>query len=103
MYAIFETGGKQYRVSPGDVLEVELLAGDRAESVQFDRVLMVGGEGAPRLGQPTVRGAVVHASVLGRIRAPKVLVFKKKLRKGYKRLNGHRQDFHRVRIDSIAG
>ena len=68
-----------------------------------DRVLMVGGEGEPRVGSPTLDGASVSASLVDAVRGPKILVFKKKRRKGYKRLRGHRQDLHRVRIDAIDG
>jgi large subunit ribosomal protein L21 len=102
MYAVIETGGKQYRVKAGDVLEVELLARDsEADSVVFDRVLMVG-EGADiKVGNPVVEGAEVRASRVADVRGPKIVVFKKKRRKGYRRKNGHRQDLLRVRIDEI--
>ena len=104
MYAIIETGGKQYRVQPGDVIDIELTeASDSGDAIQFERVLMVGGEGEPRVGSPTVDGATVSGSLVDAVRGPKILVFKKKRRKGYKRLRGHRQDFHRVRIDAIDG
>ena len=102
MYAVIETGGKQYRVEKGDVIDVELLAGADEESgpITFDRVLMVGGE-APRVGTPTVSGAQVTGRLVDSIRGPKIRVFKKKRRKGYKRLNGHRQDLLRIRIEKI--
>ena len=104
MYAIIETGGKQYRVQPGDVIDVELTqASESGEAIQFDRVLMVGGEGEPRVGSPTLDGTSVSGSLVDAVRGPKILVFKKKRRKGYKRLRGHRQDLHRVRIDAIDG
>lgn len=102
MYAVIETGGKQYRVTPGDVIDVELTGADQ-ETVQFDRVLLIGGEGDARVGTPTVSGASVSASLLGEVRGDKIIVFKKKRRKGYKRTTGHRQDLHRVRIESIDG
>jgi large subunit ribosomal protein L21 len=102
MYAVIETGGKQYRVSKGDVIDIER-TGDQGDSLEFDRVLMVGGEGEPRLGTPTLSGAKVSAALLGEVRGDKVIVFKKKRRKGYKRTNGHRQDLLRVRIESIDG
>lgn len=116
MYAVIETGGKQYRVEPGDVLDVERLraTGDVDESadaeasesadaeVVFDRVLMVGGgDGEPVIGTPTVDGANVVADRVGDVRGPKVIVFKKKRRKGYQRKNGHRQNLLRVRIRDI--
>ena len=101
MYAIIETGGKQYRVQDGDVLDVELDAASEGESIQFDRVLLVGNEGQVTVGDPLVANASVSATAVGEVRAPKVLVFKKKRRKGYKRTQGHRQNLLRVRIDGI--
>ena len=104
MYAVIETGGKQYRVTPGDVLDVELLpltATDKGSAVAFDRVLLVGGDAGITMGQPTVAGAQVNASLVGELRGPKIRVFKKKKRKQYRRTNGHRQDLLRVRIDTI--
>jgi large subunit ribosomal protein L21 len=101
MYAVIETGGKQYRVAPGDVIDVELLP-EAGETVRFDRVLMIGGdEGAARVGNPLLDGAAVTASLLGDVRGPKIRVFKKKKRTTYRRTRGHRQDYHRVRIDEI--
>lgn len=100
MYAVIETGGKQYRVQPGDVIDVERTpAGDG--NVTFERVLFVSGDAGPQVGSPLVAGAEVTASVVGEIRGPKIKVFKKKRRKGYKRLRGHRQDVLRVRIDDV--
>lgn len=104
MYAVIETGGKQYRVQAGDVLDVELLPGlgPRGSEVEFDRVLAVGGgKGKPKLGRPVVSGARVTGVVLDRVRAPKVHVFKFKRRKRYRRLRGHRQDLARVRIAEV--
>lgn len=102
MYAVIETGGKQYRVEPGDVIDVERLpaAGDE-DKVVFDRVLMVGGDGDVKVGDPVLSGAAVDAVRVADVRAPKILVFKKKRRKGYRRKNGHRQDLLRVRIENI--
>ena len=105
MYAVIETGGKQYRVREGDVVDVELSAlgsgGDSDEDeIRFDRVLLVGGDDV-KIGTPVVSGASVSASVVGRVRGPKIKVFKKKRRKGYKRTQGHRQNLARVRIDAI--
>ena len=100
MYAIIETGGKQYRVQTGDVLEVENTGSD--DEITFDRVLAVGGDGEARLGTPIVEGAVVKASVVSNVRGPKIKVFKKKRRKGYKRLTGHRQDLQKIRIDEVS-
>ncbi|HEV2851776.1 MAG TPA: 50S ribosomal protein L21 [Thermoanaerobaculia bacterium] len=105
MYAVIQSGGKQYRVAPGDVIDVELL-GEPGESVRFDQVLMVsgaeGGDGGngPRLGK-AIEGAAVTASLVGEVKGPKIRVFKKKKRSTYRRTTGHRQHLHRVRIDEI--
>ncbi len=102
MYAVIETGGKQYRVAPGDVLDVERLdMPEKASELRFDRVLMVKGETDVQLGTPLVEGASVTATLVEEVRAPKILVFKFKRRKGYRRLTGHRQDLMRVRIEKI--
>ena len=105
MYAVIETGGKQYRVEPGDVIDVERFspAGEGHPQIEFDRVLMVQDGKQVRVGEPLVDGATVKATLLAEVRAPKILVFKMKRRKGYRRLRGHRQDLHRVRIESIEG
>ena len=102
-YAIVEHGGKQYRVSPGDELLVErttagLQAGD---ALLFDRVMLVSTADALRIGDPLVQGATVRGQVVAPERGPKVIVFKKKRRKGYKRTQGHRQDYYRVRVEAI--
>jgi len=106
MYAVIETGGKQYRVQPGDVIDVERLPGvsdDASDEQQivFDRVLLVGEGGDVKIGQPVVEGAQVSGVFLKSVRGPKVTVFKMKRRKGYRRKNGHRQDLHRVAIQDI--
>lgn len=103
MFAIIENGGRQYRVEPGDVIDVELkpAAGEADGGVEFDRVLLVSGDSGVQVGNPTLEGARVCGVSLGDARGPKILVFKKKRRKGYKRLRGHRQDLHRVRIEEI--
>jgi len=102
-FAVLEHGGKQYRVSPGDELLVErcepgLAAGD---GLQFDRVMLVNKGETLQVGDPCVEGALVKGSVIAPVRGSKVLVFKKKRRKGYKRTNGHRQNYYRVRVDEI--
>lgn len=102
-YAIVEHGGKQYRVSPGDELLVErtesgLKAGD---ALLFDRVMLVSRDDAVRIGQPVLEGAVVRSQVVSPIRGSKITVFKKKRRKGYKRTQGHRQDYYRIRVEAI--
>jgi large subunit ribosomal protein L21 len=101
MYAIIETGGKQYRVASGDVVDVELDADSGEEAVAFEKVLLVGGGDALRVGDPVVENARVTATAVGEVRGDKIRVFKKKRRKGYKRLTGHRQNLLRVRIDEI--
>jgi large subunit ribosomal protein L21 len=101
MYAVIKTGGKQYRVSEGDILAVERLEGEQGSILTFDRVLAVGGGEGLKLGKPFLEGAKVEAEVLTQGRAKKVLVFKFKRRKGYKRTKGHRQYFTRLRVKSI--
>lgn len=102
MYAVIETGGKQYRVAPGDVLDVERVeVPEDSSAVRFDRVLMIKGEKESQLGTPLVEGASVTATLVDEVRSPKILVFKFKRRKGYRRLIGHRQDLMRIRIDKI--
>ncbi len=102
MYAVIQSGGKQYRVAPGDVLDIELLPGREGEAIRFDRVLLIGGgEDSIQVGNPLVAGALVNASLVREMRGPKIRVFKKKKRKQYRRTNGHRQDLLRVRIDDI--
>ena len=102
MYAIIQTGGKQYRVAPGDVLRVERLPGARGDAVQLDQVLLVSDDsGSVRVGTPLVADARVKGQIVRQGRAKKVLVFKKKRRKGYKRTQGHRQLFTAVQIQEI--
>jgi large subunit ribosomal protein L21 len=100
MYAVIETGGKQYRVTPGDVIDVELTGTDEG-TVKFDRVLLVSGDAGVSVGSPLVAGALVNASLVSAVRGPKIRVFKMKRRKQYRRTRGHRQDLQRVRIDEI--
>lgn len=104
MYAVIRTGGKQYRVAEGDTLRVErdVLGSLNGEMVSFADVLMVGGDN-PKVGTPLVDGASVTAKVLGEERGEKVIVFKKKRTKQFKRKHGHRQDLVSVRIDRIQG
>jgi len=102
MYAVIQSGGKQYRVSPGDLVDVELMTGvETGKSVRFDRVLaVVGGDDGPHLGD-ALEGAAVTASLVGEVLGPKIRVFKKKKRSTFRRTTGHRQHLHRVRIDEI--
>ena len=103
MHAVIKTGGKQYRVAEGDVIRVERLDGEVGGTLALDQVLMVsGGEGEPRVGTPLVSGATVTAEVLHQTRGPKIIVFKKKRRKNYRRKKGHRQDLTVLRIRGIA-
>ncbi len=103
MYAIVETGGKQYRAAVGDEFKVEKLGIDAGGEVTFDRVLLVSGEAGTRVGKPYVEGAVVKAEVAENGLAKKIIVFKKRRRKGYTRKQGHRQHYTRVRITAIEG
>ena len=103
MYAVVRTGGKQIKVSPGERVRVEKLPGDVGESIEFDDVLMVGGEGDLRIGTPVVEGAKVVGTITAQARHPKIRVFKMKRRKGYRVKNGHRQDYTEVLVDRIEG
>lgn len=103
MYAIIETGGKQEKATPGETLKVEKLDAQVGESVRFDRVMLVNRDGEIALGRPYLEGVSVTATVTDQDRGPKILVFKKKKRKGYRRTKGHRQSFTALRIDAIEG
>jgi large subunit ribosomal protein L21 len=107
MYAVIRTGGKQYRVTEGQTLRVEKLPAEEGASVSFGEVLMLGslGEGAaaPKVGQPTVAGAKVEAKIKSHYRGPKIIVFKFRRRKNYRRKNGHRQPYTDVVITGISG
>ena len=102
MYAVIKTGGKQYRVAPGDKLRVEKLAGNVGESITFGEVLMIGGD-AVTIGQPLVKGAKVEAKIIAQDRAKKIIVFKFRRRKNYRRKAGHRQPFTALEITQISG
>ncbi len=99
MYAVIETGGKQYRVATGDVIEVETLPVEAGESVELDHVLMVSGADGVMVGTPTVDGARVKATVQSHDRAKKIIVYKHK--KNYHKKQGHRQNFTRLQIEEI--
>jgi large subunit ribosomal protein L21 len=103
VFAVIRTGGKQYRVAEGDTVRVErdVLGAAEGEKVKFGEVLLVGGD-SPKVGAPTVDGAFVSGTVLREDRGEKIIVFKKKRRKQYKRKQGHRQDLVHVRIDGIS-
>ena len=100
MYAIIATGGKQYKVSEGDVIKVEKLAAEAGSTYTFDQVLVVGGDEV-KVGEPTVAGATVEASVIGDGKEKKVIVYKYKRKTGYHKKQGHRQPFTKVKIEKI--
>jgi large subunit ribosomal protein L21 len=100
MFAVFKTGGKQYRVAAEDVLKVDKVKGEPGEIVEFGEVLVVGGDSVT-LGAPTVAGATVAAEVLDQARGPKIIAFKKRRRKNSRRKRGHRQEFTLLRITEI--
>ena len=101
MYAVLETGSKQYRVATGDTLEIERLATEAGQTVTFDRVLLVNREGQVSVGAPTVAGATVVGDVVEHKRGPKLIAWKMRRRKGYHRKVGHRQELTVVRIKEI--
>lgn len=101
MFAVIKTGGKQYRVTPADLVEVEKLPGDAGEAVAFGDVLMVGDDAGVAVGSPMVAGATVAGEIVRQERTRKVLVFKKRRRQNYKRSAGHRQALTVVRITEI--
>lgn len=102
MYAVIKTGGKQYRVAANDTLIIEKLEGDAGSTVEFTEVLLVGGEGEPKVGKPLIEGAKVTAEVVEQGRAKKVIAFKKRRRKNSRRKRGHRQHQTTVRIKEIV-
>ena len=102
MYAIIETGGKQYKVSEGDVIKVEKLAVEAGTAYAFDKVLVVSGENGISVGAPYVEGAKVGATEIGDGKAKKVVIYKYKSKKGFHKKRGHRQPYTMLKIDSIA-
>ena len=103
MYAVIKTGGKQYRVSKDDVLNIERLEGEASARIEFADVLMVGTGDSVKVGAPLVSGAKVVAEVVEQTRGPKLIAFKKRRRKNSRRKKGHRQDLTKVRIMEIVG
>jgi large subunit ribosomal protein L21 len=101
MYAVIRTGGKQYRVSEGQTLRVEKLRGVAGDKITFSEVLLVGGE-PPKVGQPIVQGATVAAEITGQDRSKKIVVFKFRRRKNYRRKTGHRQPYTELKITGIS-
>ena len=102
MYAIIETGGKQYKVSEGDVIKVEKLAAEAGSAYTFDKVLAVSGDNGISVGAPYVEGAKVAATVIGDGKAKTVVIYKYKSKKGFHKKKGHRQPYTMLKIDSIA-
>ncbi len=103
MYAVVRTGGKQHRVSKGDRLKVDKVAGDVGAEIKLDDVLLLGGDGEAKIGKPTVGGAVVTAKIVDQGQGPKVRSYKRRKRKGYHRMVGHRQEFTELEITGIQG
>lgn len=103
MYAIVETGGKQYKVQQGDVIRVELLKAEEGDVIEFDKVLMFSDGENAKFGKPYLEGAKVQAKVQKNGKAKKILVFKYKPKKNYRRTQGHRQPFTELVIENIVG
>jgi len=102
MYAVVQTGGKQYRVSPGDIFVVERLPGQSGEEIEFESILMLDDGETPQFGQPFLKDAKLKAEIVEQSRADKIIVFKKKRRQNYRRKNGHRQLQTVLRVTEIA-
>ncbi len=103
MFAVIKTGGKQYRVTPDDVIRIERISGEAGDKVSFNDVLMLATGGKTAVGTPLVDGARVTGTLVEQTRGEKIIIFKKKRRKSYRRRNGHRQDLSVVRITDISG
>ena len=101
MYAVVRSGSKQYRIEPGQRVRVERLAGAVGDTVELGEVLLVGGEGAAKIGKPLLAGAKAVGKIVGQGRGPKLLLFKMKRRKNYRRKQGHRQSFTEILVDRI--
>lgn len=102
MYAIVDIAGKQFKVTQDQVIFAPKMDGDEGASLAFDKVLLLDNDGKVEVGAPTVKGAKVSAKVLGHVKGDKVIVFKKKRRKGFKKKNGHRQQFTKLQIEGIS-
>ncbi len=103
MYAIVEIAGQQFKVEKDKKLFVHQLDANEGDSVEFEKVLLVDNDGAVAVGTPTVSGAKITAKVLAHVKGEKVLVFKKKRRKSYQKMNGHRQQFTQIQVETIVG
>ena len=102
MYAVIKTGGKQYRVSSGETLKIETVAGEVGSAVVLDKVLMVGSGDSVSMGKPLLTGATVQATIVSHGRHDKIKIFKMKRRKHYQKHQGHRQNYTEIRIDGIS-
>jgi large subunit ribosomal protein L21 len=103
MYAVVRTGGKQVRMTPGESIRVEKLAGDVGDTVELDDVLLVAADEGLKVGTPVVEGARVVGTITDQGRGKKIIVFKMKRRKGYRRKQGHRQDYTEILVDRVEG
>ena len=101
MFAVIRTGGKQYRVAPNDVIEIDKIAGKPGDIIELSEVILLGGDGGPKAGSPTIAGALVAAEVIEQKLSDKIVVFKKKRRANYRRKKGHRQALTALRITEI--
>ncbi|TFG92695.1 MAG: 50S ribosomal protein L21 [Syntrophobacterales bacterium] len=102
MYAVIKTGGKQYKVSEGEVLSFEKIDGDKGDTISFDEVLLVSGDNDVRVGTPLVEGAKVVGEIISQTKGSKIIVFKMKRRKGYSKKTGHRQNLTSLKIKEIV-
>ncbi len=103
MYAVVRTGGKQVRMTPGEAVRVEKLPGSVGDDIELDDVLLLSGDSGLKIGTPVVEGARVVGKITAQGRGPKIIVFKMKRRKGYRRKQGHRQDYTEILVDRIEG
>lgn len=103
MYAVIQTGGKQYKVAEGEILKVEKLAGGAGDKLTLDQVLMVKDDNGIRIGKPTVKDALVTVEVIEQGREKKITVYKYKKRKNYRRKQGHRQAYTKIKVEKIEG
>ncbi len=103
MYAVLRTGGKQYKVASGDLVDVERIAGEAGDIIEFPEVLSLVDEDEVKVGTPLVEGALVKGEIMAQKRGTKILVFKSKRRKGYRKRQGHRQELTQLKITEISG
>jgi len=103
MYAVLKTGGKQYRVKEGDILKIEKVEGEVGQTLELEEVLLIGNSQEPKVGQPLVPNAKIVVDIVDQGKAKKIIVFKSKRRKGYRKKQGHRQMFTSVKINKIIG